>query len=322
LKRLKKILSYIIIILLVFVYVSMKDGLGEGPVEGSLEIHYIDVGQGDSALIKTNNHYMLIDGGKRSSREVVLKHLENEGVSRLDYIIGTHPHEDHIGGLAHVIEHVEVGEIIMPDVTTTTKTFENLLDTIASKGLNITKAVSGHKYRLDEAEFLILAPNSDSYSNLNNYSVAIKLQFGKTSFLFTGDAEALSEREMVENYKAILKADVLKLGHHGSNTSTTEEFLSAVNPDYAVISVGKNNLYNHPDQDVLDMVEKRGIDIFRTDQNGTIIAESDGEIIKFFNKSVTSSINKLYDLVVDGFKNLGEALVEKYTKTKLELTFI
>lgn len=243
-----------------------------------LRVHFIDVGQGDSILIEADNRYMLIDAGERDKGTVVIDYLENIGVKKLDYVIATHPHSDHIGGLADVIKHFSIGKIIMPNAVHTSKTYENLLDIIADKGLKITKAVVGNKYDLADASFTILAPSGSEYSSLNNYSVAIKLQNGNNSFVFTGDAEVQSENEMLKT-GIDLDADVLKLGHHGSSTSNSDKFLDAVTPDMAVISVGEGNQYGHPDDEVLQAMKDRNIKLYRTDEQGTIIIESDGNKI-------------------------------------------
>lgn len=243
-----------------------------------LKVHFIDVGQGDSVLIESDNKYMLIDAGERNKSKVVIDYLENIGVKKLDYLIATHPHSDHIGGLADVIGYFDIGKVIMPDVVHTTKTFEDLLDAISEKNLKITKAVVGNVYNIGDASFVIIAPNKNSYDNLNNYSVGIKLQNGANSFLFTGDAEVKSENEMLQN-GINLDADVLKLGHHGSSTSNSHNFLDAVTPDIAIISVGEGNSYGHPHAEVLQTLNDRNIKLYRTDKQGTIILESDGNTI-------------------------------------------
>ena len=199
----------------------------------------------------------------------------------MKYIIGTHPHADHIGGLDDVIDAFDIGTIIMPNKISTTKTFEDVLDSIARKGLSITKPKPGQTYDLNGAEVIILGPVEEKYSNINNYSVVAKLVNGKNTFLFTGDAEAMSEREMLDKNKEILKSDLLKSGHHGSDTSTSQDFLDAVNPKYAVITVGIDNRYGHPDTVVLDRLEMKKVQVYRTDLDGTIIAISDGDIISF-----------------------------------------
>jgi len=242
-----------------------------------LRVHIIDVGQGDSILIETENKYMLIDAGERNKGKIVTDYLDDIGVEKLDYIIATHPHSDHIGGLADVIKHFEVGKIIMPNAVHTSKTYEDLLDTISEKGLKITKAVAGNEYKLGKASFVILAPNSSDYDNLNNYSVAVKLINDNNSFIFAGDAEVQSENEMLQN-GINLDADVLKLGHHGSSTGSSK-FLDAVSPEIAVISAGEGNQYSHPHTEVLQALKERNIKLYRTDKQGTIILESDGSKI-------------------------------------------
>lgn len=249
--------------------------------EGSedLEVHYMDVGQGDSILVKSKAGNILIDSGSNSYSDYLIDYLLSENISDLDYVIVTHPHEDHIGSMDEVMDYFQVGKVIMPNVIHTSQAFENLIDSIERNGLSITPASAGDSYRLGESEILILGPISEKYSNLNNYSIVLKLINGKNSFLFTGDAENLSENEILDTYYNLLDSDVLKLGHHGSITSTSEDFLKAVNPDYGVISVGTGNSYGHPNQEILELLELNDIEYYRTDLNGTIIFSSDGEKI-------------------------------------------
>ena len=270
-------------------------------VDGNLQIHFIYVGQADSILIKQDNNYMLIDGGNNEDRDMLVKYLKEQGVEKLDYIIATHPHEDHIGGLDDVLNEFDTDLVLMPDKITTTKTFEDFLLAIKNRqdiknknGENVTlKKVPKleEKYNLGNASFVIYAPNSSSYDELNNYSIVIKLSFGNNTFLFTGDAEKLSEKEMLDkNYD--LKADVLKIGHHGSSTSTSDEFLEAVSPKYAVLSVGEDNLYNLPKKTVMDKFKNNNIPVYRTDEQGTIILNSDGTNITFNKEAGTYSYMK------------------------------
>lgn len=245
---------------------------------GILEVHFIDVGQGDSILVEADDTTMLIDAGENNKGSVVLDYLKSQNITRLDYVIGTHPHSDHIGGLDTVIDSYPVGKVILPDVTHTTDTFEAVLDAIDKKGLTITKATAGSEYQLGPASFTILAPNSGSYDELNDYSIVIRLDYSDTSFLLTGDAGSLSEEEMLAGgYN--LAADVIKLGHHGSAYSSTENFLDAVKPSYAVVSAGADNEYGHPHPDTLSKIKVRGIRLYRTDQQGTIVFTSDGKTI-------------------------------------------
>ncbi|MBZ4656004.1 MAG: beta-lactamase domain protein [Thermoanaerobacter sp.] len=248
-------------------------------LSGTLAVHFIDVGQADSILINTGSVAMLIDAGNNADAELVVNYIKGQGIKTLDYIIGTHPHEDHIGGMDAVVNSFGIGKVILPKVQSNTKTFEDLLKAISNKGLKITSPVPGTKYSLGEAEFTILAPNGSSYENVNDYSVVIKLQFGKTSFLLTGDAGVQSEGEMLSK-DFDLKADLLKVGHHGSRYSTSEDFLKVVSPKFAVISVGKDNSYGHPAEETIKKILDTGIQLYRTDESGTIIATSDGNIIK------------------------------------------
>lgn len=258
-------------------------------VEGELKVHFLDVGQGDSALIMAGSNAMLIDAGDRGYGPGIVSYLKNQGVKKLDYLILTHPHADHIGGAADVVKAFEIGKIIMPKVAHTTNTYVNLLETIDNKGMKITTARAGDEYDLGSAKFKILAPNSSSYKSLNDYSVVTRIVFGNTAFLFTGDAESTSESQILSKVFEI-KSDVLKVGHHGSDTSTSDSFLKSVSPKYAVISVGRGNKYGHPTQLVLGRLQNQGVEVYRTDEAGTIVATSDGEKITFDKKA--SSIAK------------------------------
>jgi len=252
-------------------------------IEGILKVHYIDIGQGDSIFIELpNGEKALIDGGPRSSEETLLNYLDEQGVERIDYLVATHPHEDHIGGLDGVINNYDIGKIYMPDVVHTTKTFENLLLAIQDKGYKITRAMAGDTIvDMEGLGLYILAPEEDAdWEDLNNYSVVVRLEYKNNSFLFTGDAEKDSEDIMIsKGYD--LKAEVLKVGHHGSTTSTTDEFLDRVDPKYAIISCGADNKYGHPHKEILAKLEEKNIEIYRTDIDGTIVVKSDGKSISF-----------------------------------------
>lgn len=255
-----------------------------------LKVSFIDVGQADSILIQTpDGKNMLIDAGNNDDGSKVVSYLKNMGITQLDIIAGTHPHEDHIGGLDTVINMFKIGKIYMPKVTSTTQTFKDVITAINNKGMTITTPIPGTTVDLDsDVNLEILAPNGDSYEDLNNYSIVFKLTYGSKSFLFTGDAEGISENEMLsKGYN--LKADVLKVGHHGSNSSTTSEFLSAVSPKYAVISVGKDNSYGHPTQTTLDKLKNADVNVYRTDISGTIVAICDGSNITFNTQPESNS---------------------------------
>ena len=256
--------------------------------EGTLEVHYIDVGQGDATLIKCGSHAMLIDGGNNNKGTTVQLYLKKQGVESLDYVIGTHPDADHIGGLDVIVYKYNCDTVIMPDYEKDTKTYQELVDVIHDKNMKITYPVVGEQYALGEAKFTIIAPNSNSSGgNANDYSVAILLEYGKNRFLFTGDAEGASEAEMLTNGIDI-SADVYKVAHHGSRSASTQEFLNAVHPKYAVISCGEGNSYGHPHAEVLNRLRSMGVEVFRTDEQGSIIASSDGENINW-NCSATDS---------------------------------
>jgi len=247
----------------------------EQPKE-TLSVHFIDVGQGDSILIKSDNVVILIDGGPRSAGEKIVSYLKKAGISGIDLIIATHPHEDHIGGLIRVMEEFPVKEVMDPAVVHTTKTFENYLKTIDRKNIKFTEARAGTQRTYKNVKLEILHPASPSSSHLNNASVVAKLAFGSVSFLFTGDAEKEAEQEMLSR-KESLKADILKVSHHGSRTSTTEEFLRAVSPKTAVIMCGAGNRYGHPHKETPEKLEKAGVKVYRTDLHGDIIITTDGD---------------------------------------------
>ena len=260
----------------------------EPVTNGVLEVHYIDVGQGDSILIHLSGKTMLIDAGNNAAS--IITYIKTLNIDKIDAIVATHPHADHIGGMAEIINEFVVDKIYMPKVAHTSKTYENLLLTIKNKNLKVNTAKAGTTIDLgNKIKIEVMAPNSENYNNLNDYSAVVKIEYENVSFLFTGDAEAISEKEMVEKYGNKLKANVLKVGHHGSTTSTTLNFLNTVSPEYAIISVGENNSYGHPNQETLDKL--KNIDVFRTDKLGTIVAKTDGQTINFaFEKTFTEEI--------------------------------
>lgn len=245
-----------------------------------LKIYFIDVGQADSILLEQNGKFMLIDAGNNDDSELVVNYLKEKGVQKLDYVIATHTHEDHIGGLDTVINNFDQDKIMFPKVTSTTKTFEDFVIAVKGKNKKLYAPKSGEKFTFADSTFEVLAPNSDSYEDGNNYSIVIKLTYKEKSFLFTGDAEKISENEILtKGYN--LKSDLIKIGHHGSSSSTSDKFLKSVNPDYAVICVGKDNSYNHPNKSVMARLKKYGIKVYRTDEQGSITVISDGKNITF-----------------------------------------
>ena len=251
-------------------YINMNNDL--------LKVHYLDVGQGDSIFIELpNNETMLIDAAESYQSENIINYLKNLNYQKIDYVIGTHPHTDHIGGLKDIINTFEIGKIYMPKVVSTTKTYESLLMAIKDKNLKINTAKAGTTIiDTDTLKINILAPNNSTYTELNNYSAVSKITYGTTKFLFMGDAEKLSENEIKEN----VTADVIKIGHHGSNTSSSIDFIKKVNAKYGIISVGLNNKYNLPKEETITNWENSGTKIYLTSINGTITASSDGTNIK------------------------------------------
>lgn len=254
---------------------------GGGSASGTLEVYFFDVGQGDSELIRLpGGENILIDAGTSSTEDELVGELRSLGAETLDLVVATHPHADHIGGMAAVIDAFDVRQVVMPRIsesdTPTTKTYENLLQSIADKGLTITLAEPGDELLSSGGAVLtVLAPNGEDYGDLNNYSVVLRLTYGEDSFLFTGDAEEASEEEML-SLDWPLTATVLKCGHHGSETSTSPAFLDAVSPQYAVISCGVDNDYGHPDAVTLEKLEAAGAEVFRTDRQGSILASTEG----------------------------------------------
>lgn len=253
-----------------------------------LKVHYIDVGQGDSIFIELpNGQNALIDGGPGSNKNHLIKYLKGLDFETINYLVATHPHEDHIGGLPEVIRTFQIGKVYMPNVTHTTNIFEELLTTIQSKNLSIVKTETG-TVLLDEPGLSLKTLAPDPYTagnNFNDYSIVLRLDFNDNSFMFTGDGETLTEQYLLaDNSDDELKVDVLKIGHHGGDTSTTQPFLNKANPKYSVITVGKGNSYGHPTSNVIARLENANTEIYRTDTDGTIIATSDGENITFVKK--------------------------------------
>ena len=249
----------------------------ENEINGDIKIHFIDVGQGDSIFIELpNNTTMLIDASESSKQEIITTYIKNLGHTKIDYLVGTHPHSDHIGGLAYVINNFSIDKIYMPNAVSTSKTYENLLTTIYNKGLKIKNAKAGTQIINNNNLYIdVLAPNSAIYTDLNNYSIVIKITYKNRKFLFMGDAEIDSEEEINRD----VSADVIKIGHHGSTTSSSENFLNKVKPTYAIISVGSDNKYNHPNQAIIDRLNKINTKIYRTDINGNIVITSNGNTL-------------------------------------------
>lgn len=283
-----KLKKYIINFIFVFVCIFVLNGCGtfdnDSPVsavsvDGKLTVHYIDVGQADSILVRSpNGKNMLIDAGETKDG-AVKNYLNSVNVEKLDVIIATHPHNDHISEMADIVKTFDVGTFYMPDATNTSKSFEKMIDAVKEKGVSAVKAKAGMKIDFDEnINCNIVAPCSTGYGSLNDYSVVLHMTYGQNSFLFTGDAEELSEKEIIESNYTI-KSDVLKAGHHGSRTSTCKEFLDKVDPDIVVISAGLDNDYGHPHEETLEKLQKSGVSIYTTFEDGNIVISSDGKVL-------------------------------------------
>ena len=299
--NLRKTTQKIAIVLLLMLALALSlPTHGFAKETSSAKVHFIDVGQGDSILIETpSGQAILVDGGTASAGQKVISYIQAQGITELYGVVATHPHEDHIGGLVHVIKVFPVQNFFMPNKEHTTATFANLVDAVNKSGAKRIQAKSGVTFEIDGVSFEFLSPIKFDYRNLNDYSAVIKVTHGKNRFLLTGDAEKESELYMrLEGHN--LRADVLKVGHHGSNTSTSGDFVGMVLPRYSVISVGKDNSYGHPHEHVLNLLEIIKSDVYRTDELGTIVAISDGETLAFaFEKTPVISKAKSEEKAVE-----------------------
>lgn len=251
------------------------ESAGNTENSGAMEVHFLDVGQGDATLVMNGDSVMLIDAGDNSAGTTVQMYLQKRGIEHLDYLVLTHTDSDHIGGADVVLTKFEVDTVFMGDYAKDTAAYRDVIQALDDKGLSWSTPEAGNVYELGDATFTIIAPNG-SYSDPNNSSVGLLLEKSDTRFLFTGDAEEEAEGEIVQNGLS-LQADVYQVGHHGSRTSTTEELLDAMNPTYAVISCAEGNDYGHPNAQTLNRLRERGIQVFRTDEQGSIVAIVDGE---------------------------------------------
>lgn len=255
-------------------------------VSGDLEVYFLDVGQADSILIREDGYNMLIDAGNNEDGQGLVDYFNDLGIEKFDYVVATHPHEDHIGGMDDIINNFEIDNYLMPDVLTTTKTFEDVLDALEANKLSYETPTINSKFNLGDSVIDIIYVGDDT-SDLNDSSIVLKLTYGNNSFLFTGDATSNIEKEILDKD---IQSDVLKVAHHGSNYSSTLEFIKKVNPKYAVIEVGENNIYNHPSLTTLDKLNNINAKIYRTDKDGTIIFKSDGKDISI--KTINTDIDR------------------------------
>ncbi len=288
-----KVIYYVLIFLVVaavalagYLIDLQADAPLEDPSDGGAsavsycKVHYIDVGQGDCELVECDGKFMLIDAGENGYEDAVINYLRKLGVEKLDYVVASHQHSDHIGGMAEVLSEFNADKIIMPrltkEQTPTNSTYKEFLQALQDSEAKVIEAKVGAKYTLGTSEFEILGPVTNDAEDINNMSVVMRLEFGENSFLFTGDAETEEENEILDN-GAYLDCDVLKAGHHGSGTSSSKDFLAAITPEMCIVSCGEDNKYGHPHENALKRMKKQTETIYRTDICGDIIVESDGE---------------------------------------------
>lgn len=278
-KKLKSVVASLIIIVLAFVgYLwEMTDVLPQKEAE-NLRIHFIDVGEGDSTLLELpGGKVMLVDAGEAEKGKTVSEYLKKLKIKKIDYLVGTHPHFDHVGGLETILDDFEVEKIYMPKAVHNTVSYESLLKKIKSKNKKVCSPKAGDIIHSENGgKITVLSPKFDEYENLNNYSIVLDVSFENTTVLLTGDAE----NEVLDTLEFGKKADILKVPHHGSDTSASEGFYEKVRPTYGVISLGKHNKYGHPHKDVMSLLEKYKTKCFRTDTDKTIVFELDGENIE------------------------------------------
>lgn len=274
-----------LLILLIILILSGASFVGlrkRTQIPKELEVHIIDIGQGDAILVRTTNgKNMLIDAGSSKESDKLIHYLQSEGIKRLDVVIATHPDEDHIGGMTSVMENYEIGSFYMPNRVHNTLSFEQMISMLKDKRIEVLQTHAGETIPFDEeTELFVLNPDDRNYIQNNSYSIVTKLTYHDNSFLFTGDIDAVNEYNMLSAYYDKLDADVLKIAHHGSSGSSSPDFLKAVSPVASVVSCGRNNNYGHPHAEFLNRVKALGIPLYRTDEQGNIVFYSDGTHIR------------------------------------------
>lgn len=256
------------------------------PEASYFEVHFLDVGQADAALVVCDGHAMLIDGGNVSDSRKMFAYLEEHEIGHLDCVVCTHPHDDHAGGLAGALNYATADDALCSVSEYDSAAFGNFKKYLAAQGVSITVPAAGDKFSLGSAEAVILGPVGNA-EILNDMSIVLKITYGETSFLFTGDAERGEEQSILDTGRG-LRSTVLKVGHHGGNSSTTYPFLREIMPEYAVISVGENNTYGHPSEGALSRLRDAGVELYRTDLQGTIVCRSDGKTVSFTTEKETT----------------------------------
>ena len=283
--------------------------------DSTFEVHYLDVGQGDCSLVLCDGHAMLIDGGESSESSKVYAYLKQHGVSHLDYMVASHAHSDHIGGLSGALNYATVDTAFCPVTDYDSKTFDSMVKYLDKQGVGITVPGAGDEFMLGSAHVQILGPQKN-YDEPNDTSIVLKVTYGETSFLFTGDAERTAETDILDaGYN--LSSTVLKVGHHGSDTSTSYPFLREIMPEYAVIQVGKDNSYGHPTEDTLSRLRDADVKVYRNDLQGDIVCSSDGKVVTFTtakNESVQTNPTVVVTPDVDEPDDAGEYIGNKNSK--------
>lgn len=271
------ILAFVVLLYCLVTYITESNVKTEYDFdESAVVVHFVDVGQGDCTVITSPDGNIIIDAGLYDEVDKTTEYIDSLGITEFEYAIFTHPHSDHIGGAGTVISEYKVDTVILPDVVSTYTPFEKMIEAIEENNCNVLEGKAGVSLEIGELKIDLLAPVCE-YEDVNNASIATKVTYGEVSFLFTGDAEALAELDMLSRNAEILDSTVLKVGHHGSSSSSCNLFLKAVSPEVAIYSCGLNNEYGHPHGEVVNKINNLGALSYRTDKQGSIVISTDGE---------------------------------------------
>lgn len=284
-KKLKELIYFCLglLVLVVGYFTTNTDNTTSGYENNSSSsevlVYFIDVGQADAIYIKDGNSNMMIDAGNNADGKLLVKYLQSLNVNNFKYVVGTHAHEDHIGGMDDIINNFKIDNFYMPEAISTSKTFEDVLDALDKNKVTFQTPKIGDKFTLENTNFEVLSIGNDT-SDLNDTSLVLKMSYNNTCVLFMGDASSNVEKNLLNKD---IDCQVLKVGHHGSRYSSSDEFIKKVNPTYGIIMVGKDNKYGHPTKKALDILNKYKVTIHRTDEEGTIVMHLKGNDISFEN---------------------------------------